>query len=431
MAQVLRARAAGTGLGHPESRPVRSRLPYLDTRTGRVFATFALGLALATAVGVVILWPGDKPDLELAAVSAADSERAEVVGVTSEQCPPPQKGFCRSADVQLESGPDEGETTTIELGLGVTAPDLRPGDSIRVTATAPPQPVPSGQEGAQPPAAPAGDAPSYTFADYERRSPMLWLAIAFAALVVVFARLRGVLSLLGLGISLAIVVGFIVPAILDGSSPLPVALVGSMAVMLVTITLAHGVGAKSLAAIVGTAASLLLVAILAEVFTDLTQLTGRSSEEATLLQVGGVGIDFQGLLLAGILIAALGVLDDVTVSQASTVMALRAASPGMGFGELYRRALSVGRDHVSATVNTLVLAYVGSSLPVLLILGAGGVGIGDALNGELVAKEVVGTLVGSIGLIAAVPLTTAAAGLIAGDLDAADLEAAAEGAHTH
>jgi uncharacterized membrane protein len=409
---------------------VRSRFPYLDTRTGRLFSVLALGLALATAVGVAILWPGGRPDLELAAGFAGDTERAEVVGVTSEPCPPPQEGFCRSADVRLESGPDEGETTTLELGVGAAAPELRPGDAIRVTATAP-TPATRGSEGDPAATAPPGQLPPYSFADYERRSPMLWLAIAFAVLVVVFARLRGALSLLGLGLSLAIVVAFIVPAILDGEPPLAVALVGSMAVMFVTIALAHGLGAKSLAAIIGTAASLLLVAALASVFTDLTNLTGRSSEEATLLQIGGLDVDFQGLLLAGVLIAALGVLDDVTVSQASTVIALRAASPELRFGELYRRALTVGRDHVSATVNTLVLAYAGSSLPVLLILGTGGVGIVDALNAELVAKEIVGTLVGSIGLIAAVPITTAVAGLLAGGLEGDALEEAAEGAPAH
>jgi uncharacterized membrane protein len=227
------------------------------------------------------------------------------------------------------------------------------------------------------------------------------------------------------------VLGFIAPAILDGESPLAVAVVGAMAVMLVTISLAHGLGAKSLAAIVGTAASLLLVAGLASVFTELTHLTGLSSEEATLLQFQGFKVDFQGLLLAGIVIGALGVLDDVTVSQASTVMALRAANPNLGFGELYRRALVVGRDHVSATVNTLVLAYVGSSLPILLIFSSGDLGLVDAINVELVAKEVVATLVGSIGLIAAVPLTTAMASLLAGGLPADSLRAGEATVHAH
>jgi uncharacterized membrane protein len=202
---------------------------------------------------------------------------------------------------------------------------------------------------------------------------------------------------------------FVVPAILDGSEPLAVAIIGSLAVMLVTISLAHGLGPKSLAAMLGTTVSLLLVAVLALVFTEITNLTGLASEEPALLQLEGIEVSFEGLLLAGMVIGALGVLDDVTVSQASTVLALRRANPELGFGELYRRALEVGRDHVSATVNTLVLAYAGASLPVLLIFGSGELGFVDAVNVELVAQEVVATLVGSIGLIAAVPITTALA----------------------
>jgi uncharacterized membrane protein len=242
---------------------------------------------------------------------------------------------------------------------------------------------------------------------------MAVLALVFVAVVLLFARLRGALSLLGLGVSLAIVLVFVVPAILDGESPLAVAVVGSLAVALVTIPLAHGRGPKSLAAVLGTAASLLLTALLALVFTEAAHLTGFSSEEATFLQLSGADLSLEGLLLAGMVIGALGVLDDVTVSQASTVLALRGAAPSLGFRQLFARALRVGRDHVSATVNTLVLAYVGASLPVLIIFSSADVGLGDALNLEVVAKEVVATLVGSIGLIAAVPVTTALAALLA------------------
>jgi hypothetical protein len=406
--------------------------PYLGTRTGRIFATLASALALVTAAGLLVLWPSDATEPTLAAGLAGGTERAEVLSASSEPCPPPQPGECGEAQVRLESGDDEGQTVILALGTGPQRPDLEPGDRVRV-AGVPSTPLPGGPQTGTPQTAPEGSeaTTAYTFVDFERRSPMLWLAIAFAVLVIVFARSRGVLSLVGLGISLAVVLGFIVPAILDGESPLVVAVVGAMAVMLVTISLAHGLGAKSIAAILGTAACLLLVAGLASAFTELTHLTGLSSEEATLLQFQGLEVDFQGLLLAGMVIGALGVLDDVTVSQASTVMALRAANPSLGFGELYRRALVVGRDHVSATVNTLVLAYVGSSLPILLIFSSGDLGLVDALNVELIAKEIVATLVGSIGLIAAVPLTTAIAGLLAGGLSADSLRADEATVHAH
>jgi uncharacterized membrane protein len=394
----------------------------LASRAGRAFAAVAVALAVVTAIGLALLWPGDV-DAELSQGLTAPTHRAEVTSVSYSACPPPQPGTCGEADIRLEDGPDEGETSTLSLSGAILEPELEVGDQLRVNRT---EPVP----GQLPPEiAPEGAAPAYSLADFERRSPMLWLAIAFAVLVVVFGRLRGALSLVGLAASLAIVLAFVVPAILDGEEPLIVAIFGSLAVMLVTIALAHGLGPKSLAAILGTGASLLLVALLAVAFTDLANLTGLASEEATLLNLEGIEVSFDGLLLAGMVIAALGVLDDVTVSQASTVLALRAANPSLGFGELYRRAIDVGRDHVSATVNTLVLAYVGTSLPVLLIFSSGELGLVDAANVELVAQEIVGTLVGSIGLIAAVPITTAIAATLSRSLPAEALEA--EPAHAH
>ena len=158
------------------------------------------------------------------------------------------------------------------------------------------------------------------------------------------------------------------------------------------------------------------------IFTNLTHLTGLSSEEAIFLQIGNADVSLQGLLLAGMVIGALGVLDDVTISQASTVLALRRANPAMHFRALFGLALDVGRDHVSATVNTLVLAYVGAALPILLIFSAADLGVAEATNLEVVAKEIVATLVGSIGLICAVPLTTALAALLALSVESDQIE---------
>jgi uncharacterized membrane protein len=380
--------------------------------TRRLFELLVVAIAVGTIVGLIALWPGEV-DAPVSEGLAADTERAEVTSVTYEACPPPQVGQCGEAEISLQTGPDEGDSSTLIVGGTGVEPELEPGDEIRVARS---ESAANESPGAEPQAVP--EVPAYTLADFERRAPMLWLALAFAALVIAFGRLRGALSLVGLAISLVVILVFVVPAILDGTEPLAVALIGSLAVMLATVSLAHGWGPKSLAAMLGTAVSLVLVAVLALAFTNLAHLTGFSSEEATLLLQGGADVSLEGLLLAGIVIAALGVLDDVTVSQASTVLALRAANPGQGFRRLYGRALRVGRDHVSATVNTLVLAYVGASLPVLLIFSSGEIGLIDAINTELIAKEVVGTLVGSIGLIAAVPVTTALAALLARDLPA-------------
>jgi uncharacterized membrane protein len=367
----------------------------------RLFTAVAAVLAVATVGGLVVLWPGNV-ETPLAEAFAVDTQRAEVKRVEERLCPNFMQQTCQLVTVRLESGPDAGDDARLQLGASGLDPDLDPGDEIRVAKGPEARPGTEGLGGT-----------GYTFNDFERRGPMLLLAAIFVAIVLLFARLRGALSLLGLAFSIAIVLLFVVPAILDGKSPLAVAVVGSLGIALITIPLAHGGGPKSLSALLGTALSLLLTAGLAVLFTELTHLTGLSSEEASFLQLGQADLSLDGLLLAGIVIGALGVLDDVTISQASTVLALRHANPSLGFRELFGRALQVGRDHVSATVNTLVLVYVGASLPILLLFSATDLGVGEAVNFEIVAKEIVATLVGSIGLIAAVPITTSIAAVLA------------------
>ena len=367
---------------------------------------------------MAVLWPGATPS-GVGESIVVDSQAATVERVNEFSCQALGTDTCSRVTVRLDSGLDEGKTTSFQLGVGGLDPDVDVGDKVRVV------------ENAVPPGAESVRGQEYSLTDFERRRPMLFLALLFAGLVVIFARLRGVLSLVGLGASLAVVLVFMVPAILDGKSPLAVAVVGSFAVMLTTIALAHGTGPKSLAAMIGTAVSLVLTIALAVLFVDLTHLTGLSSEEALFLQTSETGISLDGLLLAGMVVAALGVLDDVTISQSSTVLALRGANPDQSFGELFRRAMSVGRDHVSATVNTLVLAYVGASLPLLLIFSSSSISSSDALNLELIAKEVVATLVGSIGLITAVPITTALAALLARRIPAEQLAGEEHAGHSH
>ncbi len=257
----------------------------------------------------------------------------------------------------------------------------------------------------------ASTLPEYSFSDFQRHQPLLWLALAFALVVVGAARFRGVRALVGLVASLAMIVFFVVPAIADGRPPLQVAAFGGLGVMLLTIPLVHGGGAKSLAACLGTAAALLLTLGLADLFTHLAHLSGLTSDEAVYLQ-SATGLSVRGLLLAGMVIASLGVLGDTTVTQASLVIALRRTSPELGFTGLVKHAMSVGHDHIAATINTLVLAYAGASLPLLIVFSVGGTSFGSAVNGESVAEPIVAMLVGSIGLIAAVPLTTALAALL-------------------
>lgn len=258
-----------------------------------------------------------------------------------------------------------------------------------------------------------GQPPFYSIVDLERGRPLLLLTLIFVAVVIAFGRFQGVRSLIGLAGSFAVIVGFIVPAILDGRSPVPVALVGSAAIMIVSLYLSHGLARKTTAAVVGTALALGLTGALAVVFVRAASLTGLASDEAlnANFQVGGLSL--RGLLLAGIIIGGLGVLDDVTMSQASLVFELRRANPAAPLTSLIRGSLAVGRDHIAATVNTLFLAYAGASLPLLILFATSGESLSSVATSEVVAVEIVRTLCGSIGLIAAVPLTTLLAAALA------------------
>jgi uncharacterized membrane protein len=391
----------------------------LQTSAGRVAAALSALLVVGVAAGLVALWPSGERQTQRP-IGIGDVVRADVLRAADQDCEGWAGPGCRVYAIELRSGPSAGQRSYITLPSDRFAPRIDAGDSIRVARN-----VPSGLDPELVERLPVDDASQqpFAFVDFERSSPLLALVLLFAALVVVLGRWHGVRALLGLATSLAIVVEFLAPAILDGRPPLAVALVGSLAVMVVTIGISHGAGLKSMAAMLGTAVALGLTASLALFAVRTTEITGFSSEQSTLLLSGVGGLSLQGLVVAGIVVGALGVLDDVTVSQASTVLALRRANESLGFRRLFGEAIAVGRDHLGATVNTLVLAYAGAALPVLLIFNTQSTPFSDAVNQEAVAEQIVAMLVGSIGLIAAVPLTTAIAALLASRMPAVALEA--------
>jgi uncharacterized membrane protein len=218
------------------------------------------------------------------------------------------------------------------------------------------------------------------------------------------------LALAGFALSLLLVVKFLVPAILAGSSPLLVAVVGALAVMFVTVGLTYGVSPQSAAAILGIAASLLFAGIAGTIAVHAAQLDGRSGNDLSIyLQQTDSHLSLQGIVLAGLVIGTLGVLADMAVTQASAVMELRRANPDLGARSIFAGAFRVGRDHLVATTHTLVLVYVGATLPLLLVLQSAGVGSTDALNAQDVAEPIVATLTGAMALLLSVPLTTALA----------------------
>lgn len=247
----------------------------------------------------------------------------------------------------------------------------------------------------------------FYIADFVRREPLVFLFFLFVALVITVARWRGITSLIGLAISFLIIFKFILPMIYAGYDPVAITILASLVIIPVTFYLSHGLNRKTSLAIGGTLMALLVTGLLAKVFVEAAKLTGFASEEAGFLQVArGDLVNIRGLLLAGIIIGALGVLDDISVAQSALVQQLREANPKMKAKEVFTRAMNVGQDHIASMVNTLVLVYTGAALPLLLLFINNPLPFTQVINYEIIAEEVVRTLVGSIGLITAVPITT-------------------------
>ncbi len=255
----------------------------------------------------------------------------------------------------------------------------------------------------------------YELIDQQRAWPLFALAVTFALAVVALSRWRGLAALASLALSILILIVFVLPALLEGKPPLAVAVVGASAIMIVTLYLSHGVSLRTSVSLVGTLISLSLTGLLGLLFTTVGRFTGLGDESAPYLASLGLNIDLRGLLLAGLVIGALGVLDDVTVTQTAAVWELADTDPAALRRSLFSAGLRIEREHVSAAVNTLVLAYAGASLPLLLLFVSSGQGPLDTVTTELVAQEVVRALVGGLGIVAAVPMTTLVAALAVGE----------------
>lgn len=244
--------------------------------------------------------------------------------------------------------------------------------------------------------------------DVYRLPQLIFLAVMFGVLVMVVGGKQGSLSILGMFFSLYILAVFIVPKILAGENPFLVVMVGCALTAIITMYMSHGIKRQTHIALGSMLVSLAMVAILSNSAVHAAHMVGLGSEEAAYLQFGTTTkINLQGLLLAGILLGALGILDDITLAQTSVIEQLKAVKPKITFSELYFRGLQVGKDHVASLVNTLVFAYAGTSLPLLLLFSAGSYQPAwVVINSEIVAEEIIRTLVGSIGLVMAVPITT-------------------------
>ncbi|MGA7704076.1 MAG: YibE/F family protein [Solirubrobacteraceae bacterium] len=382
-----------------------------STSAGRVLIGAVALLAGVTVVGLLLLWPSGAANHSVH--DLGPTTRATVTRSFVASCGGPSATRCRELDIDVH-----GRHSAVLVGPVATAAAIAPGTSILVS----PVPLAQGQ------AAPPGYQP-WQFVNIDRQGPLLWFALALLLLAVIVIRLRGLLAAVGVGLSLLLLVKFLVPAILAGEAAIPVALVCALAVMFITLILTSGIGPQTLAAALGIGSTLMLTCLLALFAVHFAHVDGRTDELSSYLATVNPDISLQGIVLAGMIVGALGVLADIAVTQASAVMVLRRTDPSLTPTRLYKAAFHVGRDHLSATIHTLVLAYAGASLPLLLITHSTGVGFTDALSTQEIAQPVIATLVGCIALVCAVPLTTGLAALLVARVPARALESVH--AHVH
>lgn len=274
---------------------------------------------------------------------------------------------------------------------------LRVGDKIMVTISSMPD----------------GTVTGY-FSDYYRRNSLLLLFGIFIAASILISGWKGVRSLIGILLSLGVIILIILPGIQQGRDPLSISILGSFLFVGFSLYIIYGWNVKTHAAVLGSFIALVITGLLAFFFVNNARLTGYGDENMLYIsQLTQNTLDVRSLLLAGILIGTLGVLDDLVISQASAVFELFRSNPNHSFQTLFKSAMNIGQDHIAATVNTLVLAYAGASLPMLLLFSFHNVDFGLAINLEFIAEEIVRTVIGSLGLFAAVPITTALAAIIA------------------
>lgn len=379
--------------GHEPTTPAGRRVRIL-------LASLLVPFALATVVGLVLLWPSGVPFGGAGGLPSSTQQflDAEVLTAQTADCAAGSgDGACAALLLRPEGGPLPGRDLVLVVPVEPSTPRFAAGDAVVVA-----------YGGGDP-----ASAGSYQIVDFQRSGPLIWLAALFALAVLALGRWRGLAALGALALSFGFLTLFVLPAILAGGDPVVVAVVGACAIMFVVLYLTHGPSARTSTAVLGTLVSLGLIAVLSAVFSALARLTGLDDTTANLIATLGAPVDARGLLLAGIVIGALGVLDDVTVTQTSAVWELRQANPALPARALFAAGMRIGRDHVASAVNTLVLAYAGAALPLLLLFTVVSGPPGVVLTSQDVATEIVRALVGSIGLVASVPITTGLAALVA------------------
>ena len=383
----------GHGHGHGNHGVVE-----VGQRARTILIGFLAVVAAFAVAGLIWLWPsGAELDQALNRVVDAPGVTYEdaTIDAVTEGCAEDFEGSprCLTLAITITTGDDAGSTRTIELSGPTAHNGLRAGDSIEVARI------------------PTDEGPYYSFSGVNRLPVLLILTVLFVAAVLAVARLRGLMALVGLGIAAWVLVGFMLPAIIVGKPGMAVALAGSTVIMYIVLYVAHGISLRTSAALAGTMLGLAVTTALGAIAVAAARLSGFADENEYDLGTLAPAIDFQDLLMVGIIIGGLGVLNDVTITQASSVWEVRAAGPHLSRGQLFASGMRIGRDHIASTIYTIVFAYAGAALSLLLLLSLYDQPLNLLLSTEQFSEEIIRTLGSGIGLVLSVPLTTGVAAL--------------------
>ncbi|NUT71687.1 YibE/F family protein [Pseudarthrobacter sp. C4D7] len=386
------------------------------SKANRILAAVLIPLALLTLAGMAALWPsGSKDGVSLAnpysTAPGVTFDTGTIQNVVTENCmqgtgqqgssqqPPGQGSNCTFAFTEPDKG---GSPVKVVINPDVAASHgVKPGDQIRYLNLSNAQ----GATGSQ-------GSPAYIFVDFVRTVPIVLLAVLYAAVVIAVARWRGFRALVGLVGAYFVLANFLLPGLVEGKPPLLLALVGSTVIMIGVLYFAHGFSARTSTALLGTIFGLAITALLAAWATDAANLAGVGSHDAATLVNTSSNISISGVILCGLIISGLGVLNDVTITQSSAVWELYELAPGSSARKLFTSAMRIGRDHIASTVYTIAFAYAGAALPILIIVMLYDRPLVDTLTSAELSEEVIRTLVGSIGLVLAIPVTTLIAVLV-------------------
>jgi uncharacterized membrane protein len=386
------------------------------TQATLILAAVLIPLTLLTLVAMALLWPsGSKEGITLASPYAA----APGVTFDTGKIQRVVTGSCMDALAPEQAGTNAAPQQGSECTFAFTDPDkggnpvkvvinpdvakshgVKAGDNIRYLNL-------SKAQGAG-----AQGTPAYVFVDFVRTLPIIFLAVLYAAVVIAVARWRGLRALIGLVGAYGVLVSFMLPGLVEGKPPLLLALVGSTVIMIGVLYFAHGFSARTSTALLGTIFGLGITSLLAAWATDAANLAGVGSHDAATLANISDNISISGIILCGLIISGLGVLNDVTITQSSAVWELYELAPETSARQLFSSAMRIGRDHIASTVYTIAFAYAGAALPILIIVMLYDRPLGEALTSAELSEEVIRTLVGSVGLVLAIPVTTLIAVLV-------------------